>query len=170
MKNKIAIYAVMLSIFFLVSLSAINAQAETETEEEHSETETFVVRDSLLVLLGSRTIPPNDYIHLYDTTPYMIVNGHVAAKLPCDENSETSLNILTGVAPDLSPAELELVSELSIPGKTCLYHADLESDEHMITDIAIQNPTNKPVRFPPTSTIVIGVNEIASMGEHGHDE
>jgi hypothetical protein len=168
MKTKIAISAVVLSVFFVVGLSAINAQAETE-DEEHSETEAFVVRDSLMVLLGSRAIPANDYIHLYDTTPYMIVNGHIAAKLPCDENSETPLNILVGVAPHLEAAELHLISELSEPGKACLYHADLESDEeHKITDIALQNPTNKPVRFPPTSTVVIGVNEIASMGEHGH--
>jgi hypothetical protein len=178
MKTKLAISAAMLSIFFAISISAINAQAQTEDEEESTEaedhaedSETFVVRDSTTVLLGFKTLSSGNYIHLYDTTPYMIVNGHVAAKLPCDENSETPLNILIGSAPDLSPADLELVSELSVPGKTCLYHADLESDdEHMVTDIAVQNPTDKPVRFPSTSTVVIGVNEIASMGEHGHHE
>lgn len=180
MKTKLAISAVILSVFFAISISAINVQAQTEDEEEstetedheeHSEIETSVVRDSVAVLLGFKTLQSDDYIHLYDTTPYMIVSGHVAAKLPCDENSETPLNILIGSAPDLSPAELELVSELSVPGKTCLYHADLESDgERIITDVAVQNPTNKSVRFPSTSTIVIGVNEIASMGEQGHHE
>jgi hypothetical protein len=180
MKTKLAISALMLSIFFAISISAINAQAQTEDEEEstekedheeHSETEMFVVRDSATIMLGFKTLQSGDYIHLYDATPYMIVNGHVAAKLPCDENSETPLSILIGSAPDLSPADLELVSELSVPGKACLYHADLESDdEHMVTDIAVQNPTDKSIRFPSTSTVVIGVNEIASMGEHGHNE
>jgi hypothetical protein len=99
------------------------------------------------------------------------MNGHVAAKLPCDENSETSLNILIGAAPHLEAAELELISELSIPGKSCMYHADLNSDEEVVTDIAIQNPTEKSIRFPSTSTVVIGINEIMpTAGSHGHDE
>jgi hypothetical protein len=48
-----------------------------------------VVRDSAVILLEGKTIPANDYIHLYDTTPYMIKTGHIAAKLPCDASSTT---------------------------------------------------------------------------------
>jgi hypothetical protein len=43
---------------------------------------TTVVRDSSAVLLDGKTIPAIDYIHLYDATPYKIMSGHVAAKLP----------------------------------------------------------------------------------------
>jgi hypothetical protein len=173
MKNKLVMFVTTLSIVFAVSFSVMGAQAQTESEEEHSESDesTYVVRDSATVLLGFKTIPPNDFIHLYDTTPYHIMNGHVAAKLPCDENSETSLNILIGAAPHLEAAELELISELSMPGKSCMYHADLNSDEEVVTDIAIQNPTEKSIRFPSTSTVVIGINEIMpTAGSHGHDE
>lgn len=84
--------------------------------------------------------------------------------------SQSSVNILLGKAPDLQPAELELIKELSTPGKLCLYHADVESsDEQVITDIAISNPNKKSVSFPTGSTIVIGINEIMP-GAEGHDE
>lgn len=45
----------------------------------------------------------------------------------------------------------------------CIYHVDVESTKQVngtITDIALQNPTNKEVKFGPTATIVIGVDEI----------
>ena len=35
----------------------------------------------------------------------------------------------------------------------------------IITDIALQNPTAADVKFPPMSTLVIGVDEIAPGAE-----
>jgi hypothetical protein len=127
-----------------------------------------VVRDSQTILLEGKTLPAGDYIHLYDVTPYMIKVGHVAVKLPCDSKSETSLKLLVGQAPNLKPANLELVKELSKPGTMCIYHVDVESTKQVngtITDIALQNPTNKEVKFGPTATIVIGVDEIMPGAE-----
>ncbi|MFN3654432.1 MAG: hypothetical protein ACK4TO_03790 [Candidatus Nitrosotenuis sp.] len=171
-KIKISIAAIVLCGAFSIGIISTTASAQIDSQESHMET--TVVRDSVTVLLGSRTIQSDDYIHLYDSTPYMIMNGHVAAKLPCDTNSETPLHIMIGVAPDLRAAELELIDELSNPGKYCLYHVDLESthngDEQIITDVAIHNPTDRPVRTLSTSTVVIGVNEIMPMEEHGHEE
>jgi hypothetical protein len=142
------------SMLFAGTLQYSNAQEET------------VVRDSQIVLLEGNTLPSKDYIHLYDTTPYLIKLGHVAAKLPCDSNNKTSLNVLIGQAPNLKPVELELVKPLSTPGKMCIYHVDLESgspDVNPITDIALQNPTDKEVKFGPTATVVIGVDEISPV-------
>ncbi|MDQ3851674.1 MAG: hypothetical protein M3299_02450 [Thermoproteota archaeon] len=145
------------------------------------------VRDSVFALLADQTIPSNGFVHLYDSTPYSITNGHVAAKIPCEDDSTPLLNILVGVAPNLTAASLELVPPLSTPGELCLYHADLPAPEQanvtttanttttsanattaMITDIAIQNPGDEDVTLPSTSTVVIGVNEIAS-GAHSHE-
>lgn len=46
-----------------------------------------------------------------------------------------------------SPADLELVKELSKPGAMYVYHVDIGStqqgDNGIITDIALQDPTNK---------------------------
>jgi len=162
--------------------------AATTEEHEHgsssssneTHTDTFTIRDSVFALLAEQTIPPGGFIHLYDTTPYTITSGHVAAKIPCDDESTPLLNILVGVAPNLAPASLELVPPLSTAGELCLYHVDLPAPSQanataanatnatMITDIAIQNPGDEDVTLPPTSTVVIGVNEIMK-GPHGHE-
>jgi hypothetical protein len=149
----------------------ISSTAQYSNAQEHTST---VVRDSAVVLLGGRTLPANNFIHLYDTTPYMIMNGHIAAKLPCNDQSESPLKVLIGSAPNLAPAEFETVKELSTPGEMCLYHVDLESHPDTangtITDIALQNPTENNIQFPSTATVVIGVNEIAPAAETGHVE
>lgn len=145
-----------------------NAQGSTSGGGGQQQQQKNVVRDSQTLLLEGKTIPSNDYIHLYDSTPYMIINGHIAAKLPCDANTTSPLKILTGQAPNLKPAELEFVKPLSTPGKMCIYHVDIPSKSgEVVTDIAIQNPTANEIKFPPTSTVVIGVNEITPLQSSG---
>ena len=161
-----------------------NATSPEAAPEGEAATGTFTVRDSVYALLTDQTISSNDFIHLYDSTPYSITNGHIAAKIPCDDESAPLLNILVGVAPNLAPTPLELVPPLSTPGELCLYHTDLPAPAQanattaanataanatMITDIAIQNPGDEDVTLPSTSTVVIGVNEIA-QGAHSHEE
>jgi hypothetical protein len=140
---------------------------------EHTEGEAggTTVRDSTAVLLAGETIPGGSFIHLYDSTPDAIATGHVAAKIPCNEASNATLTILTGSAPNLQPAELELLPELSTAGELCLYHADLASEQggNMTTDIAIQNP-GENVELPATSTVVIGVNKVLPGAAEEHHE
>jgi hypothetical protein len=129
-----------------------------------------VVRDSVAELLEGITIPATKFIHLYDSTPYMITNGHVAVNVPCEDNSTASIQVLMGQAPNLTAAELENLPELSTPGEMCLYHVDIAPHEEVITDVAIANPGDSDLEFPPGSTVVIGINEImpgAEEGEHG---
>ena len=132
--------------------------------------ENTVTRDSQTILLEGESLPEGDFIHLYDSTPYQIMNGHIAAKLPCNDANSTDVNVLIGQAPNLQPAELEFVGPLSTPGELCLYHVDVASDETTpITDIAIQNNSTENIDFPATSTIVIGVNEIAHLSGDHHE-
>ncbi len=132
-----------------------------------------VTRDTVTLLLDFKVVPSKDFIHLYDATPYHIVSGHIASKLPCDAKGESALKIVVGQAPDVKPMEMELVKELSSPGKMCIYHVDLPPEDYAnnTTDIALLNPTDKAIRLPRTSTVVIGVNEIMPLGmehmEHG---
>ncbi len=147
------------SILFASTTQYSNAQGSKST----------VVRDSQTILLEGKTLPARDFIHLYDTTPYMIMVGHIAVKLPCDSKSESPYKVLIGQAPNLKAAGFELVKELSKPGEICLYHVDVASHpgttNGTITDIALQNPTNKEVKFGPTATVVIGVDEILPGAE-----
>ena len=144
--------------------------AAAEEEEEHNETN--VVRDSVTELLDGQIIPGGDFIHLYDTTPYHILNGHVALKAPCEDDSTTPIQILIGSAPNMTAAELENIAPLSTPGEQCLYHADLipGGNATIITDVALKNPTDEDLEFPPTASVVIGINEITKGEEHGHSE
>ena len=146
----------------------------TGTAAEHTEGEAggTEVRDSTAILLAGETIPGGSFIHLYDSTPDAIATGHVAAKIPCNEDSNATLTIVTGSAPNLQPAELELLPELSTPGELCLYHADLASEQggNMTTDIAIQNTGEEDVELPATSTVVIGVNKVLPGAAEEHHE
>src|SRR5574341_657150 len=115
----------------------------SQNQAASQEATSTVTRDTVTLLLDFKVVPAKDFIHLYDATPYHIMNGHVAAKLPCDSQSEAALKIVVGQAPDVKPVEMELLADLSSPGKMCIYHVDLPSEEfeHNTTDIALLNPT-----------------------------
>ena len=149
--------------------AATEAGHSTE-EKEYNETST--VRDSVTELLQDKVIPGGDFMHLYDSTPYHILNGHIALKAPCGDDSTTPIQILIGSAPNMTVATLENIAPLSTPGEQCLYHADLipgGGNITIITDIALKNPTEEDMEFPPTASVVIGINEI-TKGEHGHSD
>jgi hypothetical protein len=167
----------------ILSYAQESNQTQVEEEEEEYATEvrhssemneynkTINVRDSVTELLQDKVIPGGDFIHLYDSTPYHILNGHVALKAPCGDDSTTPVQLLIGSAPNMTAATLENIAPLSTPGEQCLYHADLipGGNVTIITDIALKNPTEDEIEFPPTATVVIGINEI-TKGEHGHSE
>ena len=46
---------------------------------------------------------------------------------------------------------------------------DLGTQKKYLITIALKNPTEEDMEFPPTATVVIGINEI-TKGEHGHSE
>jgi hypothetical protein len=120
-----------------------------------------VTRDSVTLLLEGKNLPKGDFIELYDSTPYKIANGHFVAKVPCNTNGQSQVDLLTGQAPNFKSSEAELVSQLSTPGKLCLYHVDLISgSNNTITDVAIKNNSTKDIVFPPTTSVGVGVNAI----------
>jgi hypothetical protein len=173
MKNNRILTLSLAAMFIatIASTSILFTSSMQYSYAQESSKENTVVRDSQTILLEGKTLPAKDFIHLYDTTPYMIMVGHVAVKLPCDDKSESPYKVLIGQAPNFVPAEFELIKNLSKAGEMCLYHVDLESTmegEHgIITDIALQNPTDQEVKFGPTATVVIGVDEIMPGAEEG---
>jgi hypothetical protein len=123
-----------------------------------------VVRDSVTLLLEGKTIPAKGFIHLYHSTPYMIHNGHVALHVPCDLSSKLVVNLLVGQPTgNFIVIQPMTVKSLSQPGQMCLSHVDISSNmakKFYVTDIAIQNPSNQTIIFPPTSTVIVGINGI----------
>ena len=149
--------------------TATTEAGHSAEEEEKEYNETSTVRDSVTELLQDKVIPGGDFMHLYDSTPHHILNGHIALKAPCGDDSTTPIQILIGSAPNMTVATLENIAPLSTPGEQCLYHADLipGGNVTIITDIALKNPTEDDMEFPPTASVVIGINEI-TKGKHGH--
>ncbi len=163
-KTGVLMSAVGLGFIALLTFAASefgSAQEEAMEEEKHA------VLDSATVLLSHEGINAKDFIHLYDSTPSMITSGHVAAKLPCNADGESELAIVAGVAPDVAPVEMEIVEGLSSPGKMCIYHADLSGE---ITDVALLNTSDKAVRLPRTSTVVISVSAVTPGEPHSEHE
>ena len=100
--------------------SSTTSMSNMNMSTANTSNKTTVVRDSQTILLEGKTIPAKDFIHLYDSTPYMIMNGHIAMKLPCDANSVSPLKVLIGSAPNLKVVQPDLIKELSKPGSMCL--------------------------------------------------
>ena len=160
--------SVVAGIFNNVQSSYAQEVNQTQTAEEQEYSETSAVRDSVTVLLQDMIIPATDFIHLYDSTPYNIMNGHIALKAPCEDDSTTPIQVLIGSAPNMTASTLENLPSLSTPGEQCLYHVDLipGGNVTIITDIALSNTAEEDIEFPPSSTVVIGINEV-TKGEHG---
>jgi len=164
-----------------ISSSSILTSTPYTTNKQGNNVQNTIVRNVYTFLLANQIIPPKGSIILYDTTPYKIMNGHIAAKLPCDANSAPSLQILVGHLPSLRPIQLHLAKEFSKPGNVCMFHVGIGSttttahsnnsvdkggggrqqDNTIInTDLVLSNPTDYAVVLPYTSTVIIGVNEI----------
>jgi hypothetical protein len=101
--------------------------------------------------------------------------------------------IRVGQIPELRSFQLQLISGLSKPGYTCVYHVNLHSiaatnttrasneakgnntdtaitravNNLTITEIGLLNPTDRQVMLPDTSSIAIGFNKI-TPSDHRH--
>jgi hypothetical protein len=142
------------------------AKKNNETSMESS---IPAVRQSTILILAHQIIPPKDFIPLYDTTLYKITNAHIAAKIPCNGNFSSTLQLFIGHASDIKQVKLEPIKQLSKPGYLCMYHTDIGSTHNSfgdktnstkITNILLLNPSDYRVILPNTSTIIIDVNEI----------
>jgi hypothetical protein len=64
----------------------------------------------------------------------------------------------------MTAATFENIAPLPTPGEQCLYHADLIPGRNVtiMTDIALKNPTEEDVEFPPTATAFAGSSIVIS--------
>jgi hypothetical protein len=105
----------------------------------------------------SGQLTKGDYILLMDFTPFATSiegHSHVAMKVPCNENGSPKIGIVTGVAPELNtlnignPIDNGTLDgkdlDLSVEGRSCLYHTELPNG---VTDIVLVNTSNGTLRF-----------------------
>jgi hypothetical protein len=143
-----------------------------KNKETNMQSSVPTVRQSAILMLAHQIIPPKDFIPLYDSSLYKIADAHISAKIPCNGNSSSTLELLVGHAPDIKPAKLEPVKELSKPGYLCMYHTDVglthngigdKINNTTITNILLLNPSDYRIILPNTSTIIIDVNQIVAL-------
>jgi hypothetical protein len=143
-----------------------------KNKETNMQSSVPIVRQSAILMLAHQIIPPKDFIPLYDSLLSKIAEAHISAKIPCNGNSSSTLELLIGHPPDIKPAKLEPVKELSKPGYLCMYHTDIglaqnssgnKMNNTTITNILLGNPSDYRIILPNTSTIIIDVNQIVAL-------
>lgn len=121
----------------------------------------FVISDSQNLMLGDKTLPSNDFIHIYDSSPYKIKQGHISATLPCDEDNNTDVRVLTGTTNQFQVANLQSIDEPSNSDDLCHYGANIQSTiDKPIVDIMIQNNSEEDIEFPSMSSFMVTVTQL----------
>jgi hypothetical protein len=134
------------------------AATATTTATTTNQTQATEGEESLFI---SQNIPltgqleNGDYLHLIDLTPFKTtVEGHIAIKVPCDNDGKPLVTIITGVAPNFTTLDVgNSINngtldgrniDLSVEGTSCLYHGEIPNG---ITDIALVNTSNQTLSF-----------------------
>ena len=158
--NKAFFVAAILvaGIFAISQIPSNAAMADGNNDDQ--------IPSSVTIPLEGLTLTAGQYIELTDTTPVLVTDSHVTINVPCDNGNnndpESDIAVVAGVAPDLSPVELEFIAELSDPEDNCLYHVDIpENEDDEVTDIAIINPGDKTVKFGSGNFATISITEVS---------
>lgn len=127
------------------------------------------------VLLQGLSLDAGEFLLLADTTPALIESGHVAMNVPCDPDNDdnddipqTDIAVVAGVAPDVSPLDVEYVADLSNPDNNkCTFHVTFPEDDEDITDVAIINTGDEIVEFESGTFATIS---LTTARDHDDDE
>ena len=146
-------------IFAISQISSNVAMADGNNDNQ--------IPSTVSIPLEGLTLKAGQYLELADTTPVLVTDSHVTINVPCDNGNnnndpESDIAVVAGVAPDLEPVELEYISELSDPEDNCLYHADVpENEDDEVTDIVILNPGDETVKFGSGNYATVSITEVS---------
>jgi len=130
--------AALMMLGLLVAQPVLAGDNHAPIEAQFQSTGTIVLK---------KWLRGGDFMLLKDVTPLEVVGGHIAYKVPCDNDGESPLRILLGSASEggsnLVPVDPELIEDISTLGRDCVYHADIDlanlklfnGDDFKITDV-----------------------------------
>ena len=159
--NKTFFAAILIAGIFAISQMHSNAAAAIADGNNDQ------IPSSVTIPLEGLTLKAGQFIELTDTTPVLVTSAHATINVPCDNGNknndpESDIAVVAGVAPDLKPVELEYIAELSDPEDNCLYHADIpENEDDEVTDIAIINAGDETVKFGSGNFATISITEVS---------
>lgn len=162
--NRLYLWLAIVTVASLIAgylgMTELNAQMMPGMNNTAAQQHAEHTLDNLIVsehIPLSGQLTKGDYILLMDFTPFATsVEGHshVAMKVPCNENGSPKIGIVTGVAPELNTLNIGNPIDngtldgkdlnLSVEGRSCLYHAELSNG---VTDIVLVNTSNGTLRF-----------------------
>jgi len=166
-KSNRLVFGLALVAFIVAALNTcyqpeLNLDAQSVPVANDTATQQHV-EHALDNLIVSEHIPLNnklasgDYLLLMDFTPFATSiegHSHIAMKVPCNEDGSPKTAIITGIAPNLNTLDIgnainngtldKKNLDLSVEGKSCLYHAELPNG---VTDIALVNTSNETLIF-----------------------
>lgn len=114
---------------------------------------------SLAVLLSGLNLSQNQFILLYDSTPFAS-KGHIALNLPCDSADLSSplFQVLVGRAPDIIPTRLGYIEQVSAPPDMCVYHAQFGFGDP-VTDVILKYVGNGTISLEGPHSVAITTHE-----------
>jgi hypothetical protein len=114
---------------------------------------------SLAVLLSGLNLSQNQFLLLYDSTPYAS-KGHIALNLPCDSTDPRSplFQVLVGRAPDIAATPLGYLEQVSAPPDMCIYHAQFGFGDP-VTDVILKYIANGTVSLKGPHSAAITTHE-----------
>jgi hypothetical protein len=159
-------YLTTKTVFAAILVAGIFAISQIPSNTAMADRNDDQIPSSVTIPLEGLTLKAGQYIELTDTTPVLVTDSHVTINVPCENGNnndpESDIAVVAGVAPDLSPVELEYISELSDPEDNCLYHADVpENEDDEVTDIVIINPGDETVKFGSGNFATISITEVS---------
>jgi hypothetical protein len=114
---------------------------------------------SLAVLLSGLNLSQNQFIMLYDSTPYAS-KGHIALNLPCDSVDPRSplLQVLVGRIPDIILTPHGYIEQISDPPDMCVYHAQFGFGDP-VTDVILKYISNGTISLKGPHSVAITTHE-----------
>jgi hypothetical protein len=114
---------------------------------------------SLALLLGGQNLSQNQFIILYDSTPFAS-KGHIALNLPCDSTDPGTplFQVLVGRAPELIPTRLGYIEQVSAPPDMCVYHAQFGFGDP-VTDVILKYIANGSISLEGPHSVALTTHE-----------
>ena len=136
--------------------SALRQQIATNLDYTHKADMSIA---SLTIPLHGINLSRNQFILLYDSTPYSS-KGHIALNIPCDASSPNIplFQVLIGRAPNLAPLPLGYIRQISSLPEMCVYHGQFGFGDP-VTDIVLKNISDKTISLGGPHSVAISTHE-----------
>jgi hypothetical protein len=160
-------YLTTKTFFAAILVAGIFAISQIPSNAAMADGNNAQIPSSVTIPLEGLTLKAGQLIELIDTTPVLVTAAHAVINVPCDNGNnnndpESHIAVVAGVAPDLESIELEYIAELSDPEDNCLYHADIpENEDDEVTDIIIINNGDETVKFGSGNFASASVTEVS---------